>query len=242
MEVSFVSSLPNILTTFLFYPHINTYQLVPAMREVLNHYSKAEYGQCLALLQTTVQRDLLLDIHLHAHIPILLDMIRDRCIIQYFKPYSSVSLEKMGTVFGCTTTEMEEIVANLISNGGVEGMSLGEGARINALEKTLSVEGPASVERKARRKARVKAAKMGVLFTRNAEGMLLRAACMENGVVIQGDKRSGWRNRGGRGRDRRAPDRMMGDDLDVDSEGSFDDYEDLPEDMDIDIVNPNEDI
>jgi len=137
---------------------------------------------------------------------------------------------------------MEDIVANLISNGGVEGMSLGEGARINALEKTLSVEGPASVERKARRKARVKAAKMGVLFTRNAEGMLLRAACMENGVVIQGDKRSGWRNRGGRGRDRRAPDRMMGDDLDVDSEGSFDDYEDLPEDMDIDIVNPNEDI
>ena len=95
---------------------------------------------------------------------------------------------------------------------------------------------------KARRKARVKAAKMGVLFTRNAEGMLLRAACMENGVVIQGDKRSGRWNRGGRGRDRRAPDRMMGDDLDVDSEGSFDDYEDLPEDMDIDIVNPNEDI
>jgi len=137
---------------------------------------------------------------------------------------------------------MEDIVANLISNGGVEGMSLGEGARINALEKTLSVEGPASVERKARRKARVKAAKMGVLFTRNAEGMLLRAACMENGVVIQGDKRSGRWNRGGRGRDRRAPDRMMGDDLDVDSEGSFDDYEDLPEDMDIDIVNPNEDI
>ena len=166
-------------------------------------------------------------------------MIRDRCIIQYFKPYSSVSLEKMGTVFGCTTTEMEDIVANLISNGGVEGMSLGEGARINALE-TLSVEGPASVERKARRKARVKAAKMGVLFTRNAEGMLLRAACMENGVVIQGDKRSGRWNRGGRGRDRQAPDRMMGDDhYDLDSEGSFDD-EDLPEAMDIDIVNPNE--
>ena len=72
-------------------------------------------------------------------------------------------------------------------------------------------------------------------------GGRLRAACMENGVVIQGDKRSGWRNRGGRGRDRQAPDRMMGpsDHYDLDSEGSFSD-EDLPEAMDIDIVNPNE--
>ena len=149
-------------------------QLVPSMREALRHYSRAEYGQCLALLQGTIQRDILLDIHLHAHVPILLDMIRNRCIVQYFQPYSSVSLEKMGGVFGCSVDEMEDVIANLISNGGEDGMSLGEGARINALDKTLSVEGPKSVERKARRKARVNAAKMGVLFTRNAEGMILR--------------------------------------------------------------------
>ena len=80
----------------------------------------------------------------------------------------------MGGVFGCSVDEMEDVIANLISNGGEDGMSLGEGARINALAKTLCVEGSKSVERKARRKARVNAAKMGVLFTRNAEGMILR--------------------------------------------------------------------
>ena len=146
------------------------------MREALRHYSRAEYGQCLALLQHSIKRDLLLDIHLHAHVPILLDMIRDRCIVQYFQPYSSVSLEKMGHVFGYDNVdEIEEVVAKLISNGGVDGMSLGNGrARINALDKTLSVEGPRSLERKARRQARVRAAKMGVQFARNAEGMILR--------------------------------------------------------------------
>ena len=163
-----------------------THQLVPTMREALCHYSRAEYGQCLSLLQhSSIRRDLLLDIHLHAHVPALLDMIRDRCIVQYFRPYSSVSLEKMGRVFGCNAREMEEVVAKLISGTGNdgaeedEGMSLGDGARINALEKTLSVEGPRSVERRARRRARVRAAKMGVVFARNAEGMIMREYCQK---------------------------------------------------------------
>ena len=149
------------------------------MREALRHYSRAEYGRCLALLQAgALRRDLLLDVHLRPHVPALLDMIRDRCIVQYFQAYSSVSLEKMGNVFGCAAGEMEDVVARLLigggNGGGGDGMSLGEGARINALDKTLSAEGSRSVEKKARRRARRRAAKMGVLFARNAEGMILR--------------------------------------------------------------------
>ncbi len=144
------------------------------MRDVLRHYSLAEYGHCISILQNTVRRDILLDIHLHSHVPALLEMIRDRCIIQYFQPYSSVSLEKMGKVFGYSESDMEEIVAKLIINGGVHGMSWGEGARINSLEKTLSVYSTSCVERKARRRARVMAAKMGINFVRNAEAMILR--------------------------------------------------------------------
>lgn len=232
-------------------------ELVPTMREALRHYSRAEYGQCLSLLQHgSIRRDLLLDIHLHAHVPALLDMIRDRCIVQYFRPYSSVSLEKMGRVFGCNAREMEEVVAKLISGTGIdgaeedEGMSLGEGARINALEKTLSVEGPRSVERRARRRARVRAAKMGVVFARNAEGMIMRVACVENGITIQSDKRSsGWRSRsssgGGRARDgggRHAGsgDRTGGtvDQLLFDSDESISGDDAM--DIDNHIVNPNE--
>ena len=161
-------------------------ELVPSLRDALRHYSLAEYGSCISILQNTVKKDMLLDIHLHSHVDKIMVMIRDRCIVQYFSPYSSVSLEKMGNVFGQSIDDMEKIVANLIKNGGVEGMSLGEGARINSIEKTLSVFSSATIERKARRRARVKAAKMGVDFVRNAEGMLMRVACLENGLVIQG--------------------------------------------------------
>lgn len=147
------------------------------MREVLRHYSRAEYGQCLSLLQGGLRRDLLLDIHLHAHVPALLDMIRDRCIVQYFRPYSSVSLEKMGRVFGCSSLEMEGVVARLLTTGDRAdvGMYLGEGrARINARDGTLAVEAPGSAERRAERRARVMAAKMGRQFTREAEAVILR--------------------------------------------------------------------
>ena len=144
-------------------------ELVPDMREALRHYAHAEYGQCLSILQHTLQRDLLIDIHLHSHVPFLLDMIRDKCIEQYFQPYSSASLEKMGNVFGCTLDEMEMIVVQLIGNG-----SLGEGARVNVADYTVRVESGEILDNKTRRRARVAAAKMGAHFTRNAEGMIMR--------------------------------------------------------------------
>lgn len=215
-------------------------ELVPAMRDALCHYSRADYGRCLSLLQTgALRRDLLLDIHLSPHVPILLDMIRSRCIAQYFQPYSSLSLKKMGNVFGCAATEMEEVVAKLLSNSGADGVSLGEGVRIDALKKTLSVEGSKSVGRKVRRRARVKAAKLGVQFARNAEGMILRMACIENGIAIHS---TGWRNRSGhRSRDGDShgggPDRMMG------PAGMYESDDSVSDDaMDTDnhMVNPNE--
>ena len=144
-------------------------------------------------------------------------MIRDKCIEQYFQPYSSVSLEKMGNVFGCTLKEMEMIVVKLVGNG-----SLGEGARVNIADFTLCVESGESLNKKTRRRARVTAAKMGAHFTRSAEGMIMRkffppddihviflklyltlystgAACIEGGVTIRGEKqRRGGRPRVGR--------------------------------------------
>lgn len=153
-------------------------ELVPAMREALRHYSRAEYGQCLDLLRGGLGRDMSLDLHLHSHVPALLDMIRDRCIAQYFRPYTSVSLERMGRVFGCTALEMEGVVAKLLrADGGGDGDGMAQGerrARINAHDGTLCVEGPGNAERRARRRAWVMAANMGRQFTREMEGLILR--------------------------------------------------------------------
>jgi len=213
-------------------------ELVPDMREALRHYSRAEYGQCLSILQHTLKRDLLVDIHLHSHVPILLDMVRDKCIEQYFQPYSSASLEKMGSVFGCTLEEMEMIVVKLIGNG-----SLGEGARVNVADLTLRVESGDNLEKKTRRRARVAAAKMGAHFTRSAEGMIMRAACIESGVTIQGEKqRRGGRPRGGRPQMHDDDPEMVVDD-DPEMEKGVDPIEMDGSDSDGDVMeieNPNE--
>lgn len=149
------------------------------MREALRHYARAEYGPCLSYLQpgSALRRDLEIDLHLQSHVPTLLDMIRDRCIVQYFQPYSSVSLEKMGCVFGCSVKEMEVVVSKLISSGGMDRMKLGGRVRIDAYAKTLSIEDSSVAERRERRRARVMTAKMGVQFKRNAEGMLMSENC-----------------------------------------------------------------
>ena len=210
-------------------------ELVPSLRDALRHYSLAEYGACISILQSTVKNDIMLDIHLHSHVNTILDMIRDRCIAQYFSPYSSVSLEKMGGVFGQTVEDMESIVAKLIQSGGVEGVSLGEGARINAIDKTLTVFSTSCVERKARRRARVNAAKMGIEFVRNAEGMIMRVACLENGLACGSLGRNKRRDREAAGR----PDRMVMDIPDEsDSEFSNDAME--VEVHDHPMANPND--
>jgi hypothetical protein len=246
-------------------------QLVPAIRDVLRHYSRAEYGQCLTLLHGTIKHDLLLDMHLHSHVPVLLDMIRDRCITQYLVPYSCVSIEKMGRVFGYTACNMESIVAKLLLNGelGNDNDERSGKVRINARDGTLTKESTSLGEKKALRKARVLAMKMGRQFTRETEGVLLRVMCMESGLVTQqssDNKRSiGWRssnNRvGGGGRPHRdgggsssgrsIPNESMGSDLFEESDEDIDDIDDdddddgsiSHDDMDVDnhnIVNPNE--
>ena len=213
-------------------------ELCPSMRDALHHYSLAEYGACISILKTIVQRDILLDIHLHSHVNTLMEMIRDRCIVQYFKPYSSVSLEKMGAVFGQTVDDMEKIVAKLITKGGVEGVSLGTEARINSIDKTLSIFSSSCIERKARRRARVKAAKMGIDFMRNAEGIIMRVACLENGIVIQGNSR---RNQSGRVAD--TAERLVSDGMAMDAPGDSDSSVISQDPMEVekyDVANPND--
>jgi hypothetical protein len=179
----------------------------------------------------------------------------------------------MGRVFGYTACNMERIVAKLLLNGelGTTDDERRSGkVRINARDGTLMKESTSLGEKKAVRKARVLAMKMGRQFTRETEGVLLRVMCMESGLVTpqsSDNKRSiGWRssnNRGCGGRPHRdggggggssgrsIPNESMGSDLFEESDDDIDDIDDdddddgsiSHDDMDVDnhnIVNPNE--
>mmetsp|Transcript_33051 Transcript_33051/g.72482 ORF Transcript_33051/g.72482 Transcript_33051/m.72482 type:complete len:569 (+) Transcript_33051:165-1871(+) len=171
-------------------------ELVPVLREALRHYVLAEYGPCLSLLSGLLP-DLSLDIHLRPHAETLFNMIRDRCVVQYFTPYSKVSLQIMGDCFGTPLDSMERIVANLLKTGKIRC------ARINSLEKTLVAESPEQFRRRKKAETRKRVAKLGRTFLNETESMILRLSCVENDLII-GDGRKGggggWGGYGGGGR------------------------------------------
>lgn len=200
--------------------------------------------------------------HLHTHVPVLLDMIRDQCITQYVVPYSCVSIEKMGRVFGYTACDMESIVAKLLLNGELLGNNNNDDderskVRINSHDGTLIKETATLGEMKAARKARVLAMKMGRQFTCETEGVLLRVMCMESGLVTQqslldNKRSSGWRssnNRVGEDRPQRdvgsgrnnIPNESMGSDLSEESEDDIDDI-DIDDDDDGSISHDDMDV
>jgi len=162
-------------------------ELVPPLRDALRHYVRAEYGPCLKLL-SSVLPDVRLDIHLAKHIDALYGLIRDRCIVQYFVPYSTACMNTMANVFHMSVEDMEDVLARLIGEGRMPGRP-----RIDSLKKTVKTESVVCTERRRRREVERKVKMMGDRFVKETEGMILRMSCLEHGLIVQNDKQGGWR-------------------------------------------------
>mmetsp|Transcript_28702 Transcript_28702/g.38224 ORF Transcript_28702/g.38224 Transcript_28702/m.38224 type:complete len:532 (-) Transcript_28702:187-1782(-) len=180
-------------------------ELVPPLRDALRHYVRAEYKPCLSLLSSLLPQ-LRLDIHLASHIDTLMEMIRHRCIIQYFIPYNTASIVTMAQTFGMEMEEMEATLVKLIGEGRMPGRP-----RIDSLRKMVSTESVRNTERRKRREMEGKVKKMGETFVRETEGMILRMSCLDHGLVVQNDAkqrsfRSGgtWGGGGGGNRSQRS--------------------------------------
>jgi len=137
-------------------------ELLPWMRDALRHFRLAEYGSCLQILDQHRNTDMMLDLHLSRHASKLLHMVRDRCLVQYFLPYSTVSLDKMANSFGRSVDEIMDAVAALIVKNKIRG-------RINAQDRTLL----ARVDN-YRGDTLNKVKRLGDDFIRETESMILR--------------------------------------------------------------------
>ena len=146
----------------------NMFQLrlesLPEIREALRFFQLAEYGKGLQLLHS-MKYEMYLDIHLNPHVDILFSKIKERCIVQYFYPFSRVSLETMGKSFFMTSDQVEEVVEKLILEGKIQG------ARINAKNGTLTRFDSLGGKRALLMK---KVKKMGDQFIGDVESMILR--------------------------------------------------------------------
>jgi 26S proteasome subunit RPN7/PCI domain len=147
--------------------------LVPALRDALQLYCRADYPGCLRILRqldSTFQRDMVLAPHLEN----LMESILHRSCIEYLKPYRRVNLAQMASIFGIPTDRIITILAELIGSGKVEA------SRIDCLTQTLERLSDDQVlyRRQHATKRKLKAMEQNIL--NDAYAMMVRVAFIEN--------------------------------------------------------------
>ena len=79
----------------------NFLELEPHIRRAISFFCASKYSQCLAILES-YRADYLLDLYLQPHMNEIYKRVRTKAIVQYFQPFSKVTLESMEKMFAVT--------------------------------------------------------------------------------------------------------------------------------------------
>lgn len=102
----------------------------PHIRKAISLFVNGRYSTCLSILEST-RADYLLDIYLQPHVPAIYSLIREKCIVQYFIPFSCVTLDSLDASFGKPGQSVEPELIRMIRDGSLK-------ARIDARNKVFS--------------------------------------------------------------------------------------------------------
>jgi len=150
----------------------NFLELVPEVRELIKDFYSSRYASCLSHLDK-IKNELLLDIHLHDHVAVLYEKIRNKALIQYFSPFVSIDLKLMASSFNTTVPALEQELSRLIMDSSIQ-------ARIDSHNKILYARNTDQ-----RNLTFEKAVKMGEEYERNTKGMLLRMNLLKHDFIIK---------------------------------------------------------
>ena len=167
--------------------------IYPELRDAIQAYIRADYGKCLKLVDT-LRKGWERDMYLAPQADSLWRRVRGKCLVQYFEPYSSVSLHAVMDSFAFKSVdEAEDVVADLLERKEIVG------AKVDGVNRTLNASSADVLERRKRRIVVRKLGRMGDGLLDEVEDMILRMACIENGVIVG---KVGAKTRKSRGRRR----------------------------------------
>lgn len=152
-------------------------ELEPHIRRAISFFCNSKYNQCLEILDA-YRTDYLLDLHLHKHVSTLYSSIRTKSIVQYFAPFSCVTLDAMSATFAAAGQRdgknIEDEIIEMIEQGTLD-------ARIDLEQRVLLAKGTdlrADVHREAQETVKA--------FTREAHLRLLRMNIINAGLEVKG--------------------------------------------------------
>ena len=155
----------------------NFLELEPHIRRAISSFCNSKYAQCLEILDA-YRTDYLLDLHLHVHVLTLYSRIRTKSIVQYFAPFSCVTLDAMSATFAAAAQKdgrnIQEEIVEMIEQGTLD-------AKID-LERRVLLAKEADVRADVHREAQ----ETVQAFTREAHLRLLRMNVINAGLEVKG--------------------------------------------------------
>lgn len=88
-------------------------ELEPHIRRAIAFFVNSRYTACLEILEA-YRADYLLDIHLHRHVDELYHLVRSKSIVQYFIPFSCVTLDSLNSAFAAPGKSIEKELSMMI--------------------------------------------------------------------------------------------------------------------------------
>ncbi|KAF7845939.1 hypothetical protein BT93_L5892 [Corymbia citriodora subsp. variegata] len=113
----------------------NFLELEPHIRRAISFFCSGKYSQCLATLES-YRNDYLLDMFLGSHVNNIYQIVRSKSMVQYFVPFSQVTLSALAAVFprpgdhGSSPELLEDELADMIHKGILD-------ARIDTVDQLL---------------------------------------------------------------------------------------------------------
>ncbi|KAI9147963.1 COP9 signalosome complex subunit 1 [Paramyrothecium foliicola] len=156
----------------------------PHIRKAISAFVNGRYSNCLSILES-VRTDYLLDIYLQKHIPSLYARIRTKCIVQYFVPFSCVTLESLNVAFAGPGGSVEAELVGMIRDGELQ-------ARIDARNKLLIAVRP-----DPRLEMQKNALEVSQRYEHEAKERLRRISIVAAGLEVAGTKKAAGFGAGG---------------------------------------------
>ncbi|KAJ6258809.1 hypothetical protein Dda_6863 [Drechslerella dactyloides] len=114
-------------------------ELEPHVRRAVTAFHSARYGECLSILEA-YRNDYLLDPFLQKHVDKIYEAVRTKSIVQYFIPYSCVTLDAMSAAFGADPDQMEHELVRLIEGNKLNARIDTQNRLVTSKETQLRVE------------------------------------------------------------------------------------------------------
>jgi hypothetical protein len=152
--------------------HPEALELVPAMKDLLAQWSRANYVKCMQAFSDSGSDNFVPEGDLYlsgSRWKLLSKTIQEKCLLEYLRPYQSVRLDGMMQLFP-SIMNLEDTLVDLMGRGLIQNARID--ARVNVLYKSPS-------------KPSVNLAAMERRVLDDTHAMLIRLACLEHDLSVQ---------------------------------------------------------